>query len=410
MTATIAATVILVSRHRPAALRRCITAIRQSDHRRLELVVVADPAAIQGLRADGLCEDAKLVVCDIANIAVARNLGLAAAAGQVVAFIDDDAVPEPTWLSRLIAPFVNSDVQASGGFVRGRNGLSYQWRGHRVDTTGQDHLLAVDPDQPSLHPATPGVAVKTQGTNCAFRRDTVLGMGGFDPGFRFYLDEADLNMRLAVRGALTAIVPLAEVHHGFAESRLRRPDRVPRSLHEVGASAAVFLRRHAAPIACDPALDTLRRQQRARLLAHMVAGRIEPRDVGRLMATLAAGITEGLSRQLAPLAPMAATAGAFLPLCGPGPRPNLLLAGRFWQSRRLRKSAIRAINGQNLVTVLQFSPTALFHKVRFMPEGYWLQTGGLFGKSDRSGRYFTLMSFNRRVAKEESRIRRTRPA
>ncbi|MES2906736.1 MAG: RNA polymerase factor sigma-54, partial [Pseudomonadota bacterium] len=47
-------------------------------------------------------------------------------------------------------------------------------------------------------------------------------MGGFDPAFRFYLDETDLNLRLAATGAMTAIVPVAQVHHGFAESDLQR--------------------------------------------------------------------------------------------------------------------------------------------------------------------------------------------
>jgi O-antigen biosynthesis protein len=142
----------------------------------------------------------------------------------------------------------------------------------------------------------------------------------------------------------------------------------------------------------------------------MVAGRIEPRDVDRLMATLDAGIAEGLSRQLSELTPLVATSEPFLTLRGTGPRPNLILAGRSWQGRRLRQSAISAVGGGNLVTVLRLSPTTLFHKVRFMPQGYWLQTGGIFGKSDRSGRVFTLTSFNGRRVMEERRIWRTRPA
>src|SRR5690606_23264203 len=167
---------------------------------------------------------------------------------------DDDAVPEPTWASRLAAPFAHPRVGAAGGFVRGRNGISFQWRALAVDHLGQDHPLEVDPEGVSLHEGTATRAVKTQGTNCAFRRAGWLAAGGFDPAFRFYLDEADVNLRLAAAGHLTAVVPRAEVIHGFAASARRRADRVPADLTDIGASTAVFLRRHAPGADHGPAL------------------------------------------------------------------------------------------------------------------------------------------------------------
>jgi len=59
----------------------------------------------------------------------------------------------------------------------------------------------------------------------AVRRSVLADLGGFDPRFRFYLDETDLNLRLAARGLYTALVPLAQVHHGFHASARRRKDR-----------------------------------------------------------------------------------------------------------------------------------------------------------------------------------------
>ncbi|TKA96303.1 glycosyltransferase, partial [Cereibacter changlensis] len=229
---------IVVSRHRPEALARAITAIRQQDLPRFELIVVADPASAAGVGDPQI----KLVAFDEANISAARNLGLAQAAGDVVAFLDDDAVPEPTWLRRLTDPFADPRVTKAGGFTRGRNGLSFQWRACELDRCGEDHPLAVDPEVVTLLEGTATRAPKVQGANCAFRTEALRAIGGFDPAYRFYLDEADVCLRLP---ALTAIVPLAEVHHGFAESAHRRADRAPRTLREIGASTMVFLRRHA---------------------------------------------------------------------------------------------------------------------------------------------------------------------
>ena len=116
--------VVIVSRRRPALLRRCLLGLTQQDLPGFEVVVVADPAGIAAVQGFAV----KTVGFDEPNISAARNLGIAQAGGEVVAFIDDDAVPEPTWLSRLTVPFSDPAVIAATGFVRGRNGVSFQWK------------------------------------------------------------------------------------------------------------------------------------------------------------------------------------------------------------------------------------------------------------------------------------------
>lgn len=397
--------VIVVSRHRPDALALCLKALAQQDHPGFEVVVVADPSGIGA--AEGL--PVKRVVFDAANIAAARNAGIAAAAGEVVAFIDDDAVAEPTWLSRLTAPFAHPEVAAAGGFVRGRNGISFQWKARLADQWGEDAPLAVNEAEPSLHRGGPGRAVRTEGTNSAFRRAVLAGMGGFDPAYRFYLDDTDVNLRLAAAGHATAIVPGAQVVHGFAASDRRRADRVPLTLHEIGASSAVFWRRHAGGQDVSEALGRLREDQRARALRHMVSGGIEPRDIGRLMATLEDGLAEGAARPLADPSPIPAATEPFLPFPA-GPRTGRVLAGRIWQARRFRATAEAAAARGEIVTLLLLSPDARPHWMQFRPEGYWEQTGGLFGPADRREPRFRLWSFKARVRQETARIAALRPA
>ncbi|MCX8508166.1 MAG: glycosyltransferase [Rhodobacteraceae bacterium] len=390
---------IIVSRQRPEMLARCLTAVAQMDHPSFEVVVVADPAGLAVAEAWPV----KRVAFDARNISAARNCGIAAAAGEVVAFIDDDAVPEPLWLRRLCAPFADPGVGAAGGFVVGWNGISFEWTSGTVDRLLVPGPLTVPGAEVSLHKAQPGRAIEIKGVNCAYRRADLARIGGFDPLLRYYLDETEVNLRLARAGGRTAIVPLARVHHQKAASDQRRADRTPVSLYDIGFSSAVTLRRH------DASADEMA-AARARMLAHEEGKLAQLRQARRIGASEAVRLTEGLQDGFAegqrvalpPLVPLAATGGALLPFPAHG-REVVILAGRVWQGGRLRAQAQAQVAQGRIVRLYLFSPTALFHQQRFQ-DGYWCQTGGLFGKSDRRDPLFRLWRFQKRLAREAARF------
>jgi len=397
--------VIVVSRGRAELLELCLTAIGQLYYPSFEIIVVTDPAGVAMVQGKGWGKRVKLVPFEEANISAARNAGIAQASGDIVAFIDDDAVPEPTWLTYLIEAFEDENIAAAGGFVRGRNGISYQWMANLLTRTGKNIPLDIL-DISSFSPSPPpGGAVKTEGTNCAFRRDLLTDLGGFDPVFKFFADEADLNMRIARAGARTALVPLAQVHHGYAASDRRAADRAPTSLFEIGASTAVFLRKHAKPDEIEPALERFRAEQRARLIHHMVSGGLEPCDVDRLMTDLQSGIDDGNVRSFGPLATMNIKAPPFLPFVREqGTGKAVCMAGRWGSGAVLARKAEQKLKAGNVVSLYIFSPTALYHKVRFHRDGYWVQTGGVFGRSERRGPYWRFYNFRQRAKRERARV------
>ena len=400
--------IVIVSRHRPDALRRCLIGVSQQRYDPFEVVVVADPESCRVLRMMPQAADIRVVPFDQANISAARNLGIGVAAGEIIAFIDDDAVPEPNWLHFLVAPFADRAVAAAGGFVRGRNGISWQNRAQSVDQTGQCMPIDVVTDRPTVLTPALGRAIKTEGTNMAVRQSVLADMGGFDPRFRFFLDETDLNLRLAARGLCTAIAPRAEVHHGFAASARRRADRAPVDLAEIGASWAVFLGKHCPPDLQDVAWARVKEEERNRALTHMVGGTLEPRDVRRLMRGLLDGYRKGAARQTVPMPVLTLQPQLFRPWPRRRDVRSVVLSGRVWSRRRLRRQARQEVDAGNIVTVICLSPTALFHRVRFCQGGYWEHTGGVFGRSERTQSLFSFWTFSRRTQVESRRVEMTR--
>lgn len=395
--------VIVVSRGRPDALERCLAGLSQLQYDPFEIIVVADPGGIAAVRAAPFAEKLKLVPFDQPNISAARNLGIAQAAGEVVAFIDDDSVPEPLWLRHLVAPAAQSDVAAMGGYVRGRNGISFQWKARSLDPMGEAHNIDLDPVSPSVLTPPKGRAIKTEGTNMAFRRSVLVELGGFDPAFHYFLDETDLNMRLARAGHKTAIVPLAEVHHGFAANATRTAQRVPRDLFDIGASWAVFQRKHVPEGDRSDQWKRLRDEQRRRLLTHLVEGGLEPRDLPRLMRRLDAGYDEGRVRAFG-AGQLAAHPSKPFWCFKAEVRVSKLISTSPMRERKDYVEAKERVKNGEIITILNLSRSAMYHTVSFQKDGIWVQKGGIYGKSDRIQPLFVVTTKARRIIMERARV------
>ncbi len=394
---------IIVSNARPDALALTLKALEYQRYAHFEVIVVSDlePATRPASRLE-----VRWIDFADRNISVARNLGLAAARGSLVAFCDDDAVPEFGWLAALVEPFARDDVGAAGGFTRGRNGVSYQWKAVEFDRTGADYKIEVPSDRPTVFAPRPDRFPKTVGTNCAFRRDALSGIGGFDGAYRFFLDEADVNLRLAQDGWSAAIVPGAEVLHGFAKGPHRTARRVPTSLFEIGASLAHFLAQHATEAQIAARLDAFRAEQRKRLLQHHGLGLLDGPALRMLLGTLEDGFRQGAERKQQ-LSVFAADPGPFVAT----PRPangqrQMILADGLSPTAALAEAAATAKTGTE-VTVLRPEPTHRALVVGFQPQGYFLHRFGLLGRSDRAGpRRFARTS--RRIKDELRRIQTQR--
>ena len=134
------------------------------------------------------------------NLSRSRNLGIAAAAGELVAFLDDDAMPEPRWLEELVAPF---DDDAASPAPAGScsttpacaSSGAISWCRAPASTTSTQRRRSTRFVAPGADPF-----LYVAGGNCAFRRDALVAVGGFDEEIEYNFDEAEVCLRLLDAG------------------------------------------------------------------------------------------------------------------------------------------------------------------------------------------------------------------
>jgi GT2 family glycosyltransferase len=135
----------------------------------------------------------------------ARNLGLEAARGEIVAYIDDDAYPDQHWLRYLVACFLNPRTERYAG-VGGPN-IAPPGNGIIAD------CVAHAPGGPIHVLLTNQEAEHIPGCNMAFRRVSLKAIGGFDPQFHVAGDDVDVCWRLQSQGWTLGFSPAALVWH-----------------------------------------------------------------------------------------------------------------------------------------------------------------------------------------------------
>jgi glycosyltransferase involved in cell wall biosynthesis len=177
-------------------------------------------------------EHVTIVQQPVPGLANAQNAGLRHAAGDVIAFTDDDCYPEPDYLERIRECFQEAPIQYLGGRVllydRDDAPVTIQTRNTRVDLAPYCYV-------------SPGII---HGAAFAFTRQTMQALGGFDPalGIGGALDSGnDINalIRCSAMGFRGAYDPRPTVYH---HHRRRATADVERLLkrYDVSRGAAYY--------------------------------------------------------------------------------------------------------------------------------------------------------------------------
>jgi len=219
--------VVINTVDRASELKITLAALRAEWRDGDELIVVLGPTGDDSaavLRNSPV--PCRVVTCAEKNLAVSRNLGLHAARGEYVAFIDDDASPAKEWLDALLKPLeMDEGVAISAGFVMDGEGGHFLNQHVVADTLGRAWWFADEAAaRRKIAEAGPARTFLTAtGCNMAFRRSALDGTGGFDPFYRYFLEETDVVWRILQSGGRCEPCPESVVLHRLGANIARRP-------------------------------------------------------------------------------------------------------------------------------------------------------------------------------------------
>ena len=202
-----------------ATIDACLTSLERLTYPDYEVVVVNDGS--RDRTGEIARAHATVRVIDVPNggLGAARNVGLAAATGAIVAYTDADAEVDPDWLTYLVQPLLRSGT---------RSNVPSSPAPDVVGVGGPNVVPADDPWVAQCVARAPGgpihvmlddrIAEHVPGCNMAFWKDALLAVDGFNPVYVRAGDDVDICWRLQARRQAIGFAPSALVWHHHRSS------------------------------------------------------------------------------------------------------------------------------------------------------------------------------------------------
>jgi O-antigen biosynthesis protein len=193
--------VIVCTYNGARTLRQCLDGLVALDYPNFEIIVVNDGSTDE---TPVIAQNYPVRLINQSNkgLSAARNVGLAASDGEIIAYIDDDAFPHRYWLRYLAAAFGRSNHVGMGGpnLPPPGDGLVAE-------------CVAAAPGNPLHVLLSDELAEHIPGCNMAYRKEALIAIGGFDERFRAAGDDVDLCWRLRDCDWTIGFCPTALVWH-----------------------------------------------------------------------------------------------------------------------------------------------------------------------------------------------------
>ncbi len=194
--------VVVASYNGARTLKACLTSLERLNYPDYEVILVDDGSTDSTPRIATEHSRVRYIAQPNKGLSVARNTGINAATGEVVAFTDSDCRADEDWLYHLIGDLLRSDFAGIGGHNFLPPEDSWVAAAVMVSPGGPAHVMLNDRE-----------AEHIPGCNMAFYKWALDQLGGFDPIYRKAGDDVDVCWRLQQAGYRIGFSPAGFVWH-----------------------------------------------------------------------------------------------------------------------------------------------------------------------------------------------------
>ncbi|MEY4483123.1 MAG: hypothetical protein RL693_575, partial [Verrucomicrobiota bacterium] len=194
--------VIVCTRNGASTLRSCLEALGRQTYPHHEVLLIDDGSTDSTPEIARSFDFVRYHRQDHAGLSAARNHGMKLAAGDLLAYTDDDCIPDEDWLLYLSSAFDAPEWVAAGG-----PNIPPPPRNET------EACVAAAPGAPSHVLINDEEAEHLPGCNLVIRKDALMAIGGFREEFTTAGDDVDICWRLRNAGGKLRFVPAAVVWH-----------------------------------------------------------------------------------------------------------------------------------------------------------------------------------------------------
>ncbi|MGH8011954.1 MAG: glycosyltransferase [Candidatus Binataceae bacterium] len=194
--------VVVCAYNAERTMRPCLESLRKLDYPAHEVIIVDDGSRDRTAEITAEFPEFRLIRQPNRGLSEARNVGLHAAQGELVAYTDSDCVADPHWLTLMVRAITERGLDGCGG---------PNYAPHEEGWV--EACVAAAPGAPCHVLMTDDRAEHLAGCNMVFSIKALIAIGGFDPQFTSAGDDVDVCWRLLAAGYHLGFCPAAFVWH-----------------------------------------------------------------------------------------------------------------------------------------------------------------------------------------------------